>query len=90
MKNTILGKRKTTGTINTIEEFANFVYLRKNGSLESFREGTRVLARAIQRAFFANEVHGNSNNHFKPERLEFSEWNAIIISVILSSVKSPA
>lgn len=81
MKNTILGKRKTTGTINTIEEFANFVYLRKNGSLESFREGTRVLARAIQRAFFANEVHGNSNNLYKPERLEFSEWNAIIISV---------
>ena len=40
-----------------------------------------MLARAIQRAFFANEVHGNSNNLYKPERLESAEWNAIIVSV---------
>ena len=40
-----------------------------------------VLARAIQRAFFVNEVHGNSNNLYKPERLESAEWNAIIVSV---------
>lgn len=81
VKNTILGKKATPGTINTIEDFAHFVYLRKNDSLECFRESIRLLSRAIQKAFFANEVHGNSNNLYKPERLEFSEWNAIIVSV---------
>ena len=81
VKNKILGKKVTTGTINTIEDFAHFVYLRKYNSLECFRGSTRVLARAIQRAFFVNEVHGNSNNLYKPERLESAEWNAIIVSV---------
>lgn len=81
VKNTILGNKATTGAINTIEDFAHFVYLRRNNSLECFRESTRLLARAIQRAFFANQVHGNSNNLYKPERLELSEWNAIIVSV---------
>lgn len=81
VKNKILGKKVTTGTINTIEDFAHFVYFRKYNSLECFRGSTRVLARAIQRAFFANEVHGNSNNLYKPERLESAEWNAIIVSV---------
>lgn len=81
VKNMILGKKTTTGTINTIEDFAHFVYLRKNNSLECFQESTRLLARAIQRAFFANEVHSNSNNLYKPESLENSEWNAIIVSV---------
>ena len=81
VKNMILGKKTTTGTINTIEDFAHFVYLRKNDSLECFQESTRLLARAIQRTFFANEVHCNSNNLYKPERLELSEWNAIIVSV---------
>lgn len=81
VKNKILGKKATTGTINTIEDFAHFVYLRKYDSLECFRESTRLLARAIQRTFFANEVHGNSNNLYRPERLESAEWNAIIVSV---------
>ena len=81
VKDKILGKKATTGTINTIEDFAHFVYLRKNNSLECFQESTRLLARAIQRAFFANEVHSNSNNLYKPESLENSEWNAIIVSV---------
>ena len=81
VKNKILGKKATPGTINTIEDFAHFVYLRKYDSLECFRDSTRLLARAIQRAFFANEVHGNSNNLYKPERLESAEWNAIIASV---------
>ena len=81
VKNAILGKKSKTLTMNTIEDFAHFVYLRKNDSLECFRERTRLLARAIQRAFFANEVHGNSNNLYKPERLEISEWNSIIVSV---------
>ena len=81
LKNKILGKKTLPGTVNTIEDFAYFVYLRKTDSLECFRESIRVLARAIQRAFFTNEVHGNSNNLYKPEKLEFSEWNAIIVSV---------
>lgn len=81
IKNTILGNKFTTGSINTIEDFAHCVYLKKDGSLESFRESTRFLARAIQRAFFANEVHGNANSLYKPEKLELSEWNEIIVSV---------
>ncbi len=81
LKNKILGKKTLTGTINTIEDFAHFVYLRKTDSIECFRESIRVLARAIQRAFFTNEEHGNSNNLYKPERLEPSHWNAIIVSV---------
>ena len=81
LKNKILGKKTTERTVNTIEDFAHFVFLRNNCSLECFREGTRVLARAIQRAFFTNEVHGNSNNLYKPENLESTEWNAIIVSV---------
>ena len=47
VKNKILGKKKTTVTINTIEDFAHFVYLREYDSLECFRESTRLLARAI-------------------------------------------
>lgn len=81
VKNMLLGNKVTTGTINTIEDFAHFVFLKKADSLDCYRERTRLLARAIQRAFFANEVHGNSNNLYKPERVELSEWNAIIISV---------
>ena len=81
LKNKILGKKTITGTVNTIEDFAHFVYLRKNDSLECFRESIRMLARAIQRAFFTNEVHGNSNNLYKPENLDSSEWNTIIVSV---------
>lgn len=81
LKNKILGKKTLTGTINTIEDFAHFVYLRKTDSIECFRESIRVLARAIQRAFFTNEVHSNSNNLYKPENLDSSEWNTIIVSV---------
>ena len=81
VKNMILGRKTTTGTINTIEEFAHFVYLRKTDSLECFRESIRVLARAIQRAFFTKEKHGNSNILYKPEDLEASQWNSIIVSV---------
>lgn len=81
VKKMILGKKSTPRSINIIEDFAHFVYLRKNNSVESFRESTRVLARAIQRAFFSNEVHGNSNNLYKPESLEFSDWNDIIVTV---------
>ena len=81
LKNKILGKKTTERTVNTIEDFDHYVFLRNNCSLECFREGTRVLARAIQRAFFTNEVHGNSNNLYKPENLESTEWNAIIVSV---------
>ncbi|EXM38434.1 hypothetical protein RASY3_13285 [Ruminococcus albus SY3] len=81
LKNKILGKKTITGKVNTIEDFAHFVYLRKTDSLECFRESIRVLARAIQRAFFANEEHGNSNILYKPGSLEPSQWNAIIVSV---------
>lgn len=81
VKNMILGNKATTGTINTIEDYARFVYLRKSDKLECFQESTRVLARAIQRTFFANEVHGNFNNLYMPEGFELSDWNAIIVSV---------
>ncbi len=81
LKNKILGKKTLTGTINTIEDFAHFVYLRKTDNIECFRGSIRVLARAIQRAFFTNEVHSNSNNLYKPENLDSSEWNTIIVSV---------
>lgn len=81
LKNKILGKKTITGTVNTIEDFAHFVYLRKTDSIECFQESIRVLARAIQRAFFANEEHGNSNILYKPESLEPSQWNAIIVFV---------
>lgn len=81
LKNTILGNTNIQGSINTIEDFAHFVYLRKNDSLECFRESVRLLARAIQRAFFSKEVHDNSNNLYKPESIELSEWNAIIVAV---------
>lgn len=81
VKNMILGNRATNGTINTIEDFARFVYLRKSDKLECFQESTRVLARAIQRTFFTNEVHGNFNNLYMPEGFELSDWNAIIVSV---------
>lgn len=90
VKNTILGKKTTTGSINTIEDFAHFVYLRKNDSLECFRDSTKLLSRAIQRAFFANEIHGNSNNLYKPERLDFSEWNTIILSVQKALIEDSA
>lgn len=81
VKNMILGNKATTGTINTIEDFAHFIYLRRNESVECFKESTRLLARAIQRAFFAKEAHGNSINLYQPENLELSEWNAIIVAV---------
>ena len=81
LKNKILGKNTAKRTVNTIEDFAHFVYLRKTDSLECFRESIRVLTRAIQRAFFTNEVHSNSNNLYKPENLDSSEWNTIIVSV---------
>ncbi len=80
-KNKILGRKETSRIINTIEDFAQFVYLSKSGDLECFRERTLVLARAVQRAFYTNEVHGNSNNLYRPDRLDPSEWNAIIVSV---------
>ena len=81
VKNKMLGNKTITGTINTIEDFGHFVYLRKKDSSECFQESIRLLARAIQRAYFANDVHGNSNNLYKPESLEFSEWKEIIVAV---------
>ena len=50
-------------------------------SFEVQRTLIRVLARAIQRAFFTKEKHGNSNILYKPEDLEASQWNSIIVSV---------
>lgn len=81
VKNMILGNKATIGTINTVEDFAHFVYLRRKNSVECFRESTRLLARAIQRAFYANNIHGNANKLYQPECLELSEWNTIIVAV---------
>lgn len=81
VKNMMLGNKTTTGTINTIEDFARFVYLRRNDSVECFRESTSLLARAIQRTFFPYDVHGSANKLYQPESVELLEWNAIIVAV---------
>lgn len=90
VKNTIQGHKDTNKTINTIEDFAHFVYLKKENKLTSFQESIKLLARAIQRTWYTNEAHESADNLYRPKSIERSEWNELIVHLQNSLTSDPA
>lgn len=75
-------KLSSKQTVNTIEEYARFLYLHSNDNTSNgFQLSIRVLARAIQRTFFSGSVHSGFNQLSKPDELVSREWRTIINGV---------
>lgn len=75
-------KAHTKQTINTIEEYARFLYHHcTDKSVNGFQSSIRILARAVQRTYFSGSVHSGFDQLSKPDELDGQEWRATIIGV---------
>lgn len=75
-------KPSSKQTVNTIEEYARFLYLHCNDNTSNgFQSSIQVLARAIQRTFFSESTHSGFNQLSKPDKLDGREWRTIINGV---------
>lgn len=75
-------KSSSKQAVNTIEEYARFLYLHSNDNTSNgFQSSIRILARAIQRTFFSGSVHSGFNQLSKPDGLDGREWRTIISGV---------
>lgn len=80
-KDKLLGRKAGDSSDNIIEDYAHFVFLTEDETLDGFQERIKILARAIQQSYFPKSVHGNSNNLYKPEEIDTSTWINIIILI---------
>ena len=78
-------------SINIIEDYVNYVYLHNNKTEESdFQQNIQLLARAIQKSFFANKMHDNFVGLHRPVDINSSDWYDIILlfqDIILSDTE---
>lgn len=83
LREKLLGRKVSSMlTINTIEEYARFLYLHSiDSSVNGFRTAIRILARALQRTFFSESVYSGFNQLSKPNELDGRQWQTIINGV---------
>lgn len=83
LREKLLGRKfSSLLAINTIEEYARFLYLNSaDSSVNSFQAAIRILARALQRTFFSESVHSGFNQLSKPDELDGRQWRTIINGV---------
>lgn len=72
---------KDNQTVNTIEDFANFLVIRKNDNVDDYQLAIRVLARAIQRCFFKTQQHFSFEQLSRPETIDSGKWRKLIIAI---------
>ena len=80
----------TYASINISEDYAHFIYLQNIHSVSAFQESIQLLARAIQKSFFASRQHENIINLYRPSDIEASDWRDIILlfqKALLSDLK---
>lgn len=79
LKNKILGCKKESNTINTFEEIAHAIYLRKNQkNIDDLKESFNHMCLALQRIYFKDKKHLGTSNYFKPEDIENTTWKRIV------------
>lgn len=81
LREKLYGRNAPNQTVNTIEDFANFLLMRKNDNVDDFQLATRVLARAIQRCFFKTQQHSSFEQLSRPETIDSGEWRKLIIAI---------
>ena len=72
------GRKADNQTVNTLEDFAHYVFLSGTSDMDSFQLSIRILARAIQRCYFSNEVHDSFEQLSKPVSVSGQAWRSII------------
>lgn len=68
-------------SINISEDYAHFIYLQNEHTVSEFQKSIQLLARAIQKSFFANRQHENIINLYRPSDIGASDWRDIILLV---------
>ncbi len=88
LREKLYGRNAPNQTVNTIEDFANFLLLRKNNNVDDYQMAIRVLARAIQRCFFKTQQHSSFEQLSRPEKIDSGEWRKLIIAIQIKMVAS--
>ena len=81
LRQKLYGRKVSSQTVNTIEDFASFLYLRDSDSIDDYQMSIRVLARATQRCFFKAQQHATFDQLSKPENVDNELWRRIITAI---------
>ena len=81
LREKLYGRKVSSQTVNTIEDFATFLYMRDSDSIDEYQIAIRTLARAIQRCIFKESQHASFDQLSKPNNIDKEHWKKIITTV---------
>lgn len=84
LKNKLLGIKNQKQSTNNLEEIAQILYLlnqRKSESVSDFKKIFGMLARIVQRTFYKEREHLNSQFFYRPKDMDSEEWKKIISDI---------
>jgi len=82
LKNKLLGIKATGLSNNSLEDFAKAIYLcKKDGTMNDFKDGYLSLCKAVQRIYFNESEHLNSNYFYSPCEFSIKEWKKIVCNL---------
>lgn len=82
LKHKLLGLRNQSKSSNTLEDLARAIYLSANtDNISEFKMSFALLSKSIQRIYFSDSEHLNSNYFYKPSEMEMHEWKKLLYDI---------
>lgn len=82
LKNKLLGVKNKNKSSNTLEDLAEAIYLAINkANISEFKMSFELLAKSIQRIYFADVECLNKQYFYKPVEMEMHEWKKLLFDI---------